>query len=204
MAKIIVSTAVLWLTLNIKVKEIFSRLGASEARPDDMSSAFGTLDSGIQYSDRVESADNVVRNINDQPLPESGDVVIVVAKLFYNGLQLNKDASSEVLQFSCTYKDDLDAKKGLNYSFERAVPASRNKTKSNRKTGASGSDSASDSEDTESLALSAVVASLEGLRYGVVRKVVVPAPLAFGDRGLSPFVPPGAPVMYELTMSKKR
>ena len=44
---------------------------------------------------------------------------------------------------------------------------------------------------------------ISGMKYNNRRKVVIPAYLAFGSDGLAPFIPSGAAVMYELTLTKK-
>ena len=41
---------------------------------------------------------------------------------------------------------------------------------------------------------------LDGLKIGGRRRIFLPAELAFSSRGLAPYVPPGAPVVLELSL----
>ena len=173
------------------------------------------LENGIEYTDSytVMGSSSTTSN-NDTP--KNGEEVIILAKLFYNGLQVNKGLPNEVIPFTCVQdKDDVKSHTFLRTSFSPLFV---------------------------DVPLEGLTSALVGLNYGVRRKATLPgkyrsisnlvlpillshllsissltptrcitflmtlhlsANLAFGSKGFAPYIPPGAAVMYEITVSPK-
>ena len=174
LAKIVVSAAVLYLSLNIRMKEIVGKLDYSDkSEPGANSDTPVIMSTGIQYTDSAPMlAGNDVTDASDL-IPRRGDEMILQAKLFYNGLQINKGNANTLLAFQC-----LDEKKYQEvYSLENL--------------------------NFKDVPLLGLKEAMSGLKYNTKRKASIPAYLAFGDEGLAPFIPGGAAVMYELILAKK-
>jgi FKBP-type peptidyl-prolyl cis-trans isomerase len=175
LAKIVVSAAVLYLSLNIRMKEIVGKLDYSDkSEPGANSDTPVIMSTGIQYTDSAPMlAGNDVTDASDL-IPRRGDEMILQAKLFYNGLQINKGNANTLLAFQC-----LDEKKYQEvYSVENL--------------------------NFKDVPLLGLKEAMSGLKYNTKRKAVIPAYLAFGNEGLAPFIPGGAAVMYELILAKKQ
>jgi hypothetical protein len=181
LAKVVVSTAVFLLSVQIKIKELTSQFNKDAAADSTSSTTTGSpmlLPNGIQYTDAVPA-------VASAPLsfPADGDEVVVVAKLFYNGLQVNKNAPTEALAFVCRRGSVVPADATATW-FEPRMTALM-------------------TDGDGRVPLTGIAAALAGLAYGTQRKAVLPSSLAFGSTGLPPYVPPGASVLCELTMTKK-
>ena len=82
-AKLVVGGAILWLTLNIKIKDIMEKLNASVNSNDKQN----VRQSRVVMSNGIEYIDSVTTNNEQQTFPINlNDEFIVNAKLFYNGL----------------------------------------------------------------------------------------------------------------------
>ena len=174
LAKVVVSTAVFLLSVQMKVKELTAKLKNDK---DATSAVNGPalLPNGIQYTDMMSSS-------VAPAFPADGDEVVVVAKLFYNGLQVNKNTPAEALAFVC-HRGSVVPADATSTWFEPVLM------------------SAIDAGGR--VPVTGIAAALSGMAYGTVRKAVLPSSLAFGATGLPPYVPPGASVLYELVMTRK-
>ena len=227
LAKFVVAAAVLLLTLNVKMKNVFSQLQLDKLSPATGRMRDGSvvrgpvlLENGIEYTDYV---------IADSSTPQKGDEVVVLAKLFYNGLQINKGLPNEVIPFICVQGDstntNTNSQSSSSHKFLRT----------------------SFSPIFADVPWEGLTSALIGLNYGVRRKAILPgrlshpcmfvyldlfiytqpkssyylslthipmlwlsclplsgpltANLAFGSKGFAPYIPPGAAVMYEITVS---
>ena len=92
LAKMVVSAAVLYLSLNIRMKEMVDKLDYSKKIENSNTGKPIIMSNGIQYTDFAFVIDktevNVLSEIN--AVPQRGDEMILLAKLFYNGLHVNK------------------------------------------------------------------------------------------------------------------
>lgn len=178
LAKMVVSAAVLYLSLNIRMKEMVDKLDYSN-KVDAANSNNGApiiMSNGIQYSDLtpvINKSDRGVLTEESTVAPKRGDEMILLAKLFYNGLQINKGNSNMLLSFLCLE----DGKYQEVYSLENS--------------------------NFKDVPLNGLKEAMSGMKYNNRRKAIIPAYLAFGTEGLAPFIPAGAAVMYELTLTKK-
>jgi hypothetical protein len=131
------------------------------------------MSNGIQYTDLSPLPMNIQEE-SESILPGRGDEIVLLSKLFYNGLQVNKGNSNAVLSFLCLE----DGKYQEVYSKENA--------------------------NYKNVPLNGIKEAMSGMKFNDRRKAIIPAYLAFGSEGLDPFIPPGAAVMYELTLTKKQ
>ena len=176
LAKMVVAAAVLYLSLNIRMKEMVDKLDYSNKSDGDVNNGRPIImPNGIQYTDLAPVIANrepsVLSEIN--VLPQRGDEMILLAKLFYNGLQVNKGNSNVLLSFLCVEEGKYQEVYSVENSNFKDVP------------------------------LTGLKEAINGMKYNNRRKVIIPAYLAFGSDGLAPFIPSGAAVMYELTLTKK-
>lgn len=177
LAKIVVSAAVLYLSLNIRMKEMADKFDYSkkvDAARNNMAPTI--MSNGIQYTDlqpTVSKSDSNILTEESIAAPKRGDEMMLLAKLFYNGLQINK-SESNMLTFQCLD----DGKYQEVYTVENS--------------------------NFKDVPLNGLKEAMKGMNYNMRRKAVIPAYLAFGDEGLAPFIPGGAAVMYELTLTKKQ
>ena len=188
LAKLVVSTAVLLLTINVKVNDLWDKLKLGKSNQVSLTGESGPvlLASGVQYTDYYEQSSDVYEE------PQVGDEVVVVMKLFFNGLQVNKDQATETLSFTCL--------------------GDENSSNESSSSGSSSSSSSSSGGSNRRFVAAArqpdgtpvgITSALSGMKYGVKRKALLPANLAFGEGGWAPYVPPGAAVLCEMTMSRK-
>ena len=132
------------------------------------------MSTGIQYTDSAPMLAGTDLTEDADLIPKRGDEMILQAKLFYNGLQVNKGNANTLLSFQC-----LDEKKYQEvYSLENL--------------------------NFKDVPLLGLKEAMSGLKYNTKRKAIIPAYLAFGEDGLAPFIPGGAAVMYELILAKKQ
>lgn len=177
LAKLVVSTAVIWLTINVKVKDLWGKLKLGKSEQGSTGEPGSVLlANGIQYTDYYELSSGGYDE------PRIGDDVVVVMKLFFNGLQINKDKASETLSFSCLQGEDGSRASSSSSSLRYVGAGER-------------------SPEGTPVGLTS---AMEGMKYGVKRKALLPANLAFGESGMAPYVPPGAAVLCEMTMSRKK
>ena len=144
LAKFVVATAVLLLTLNVKMKDVFSQLKLDKLSPGKMrDGSVGPLlfENGIEYTDYY-AADS------STDAPKNGEEVVVLAKLFYNGLQINKGLPNEVIPFTSVQGDN----NANSHTFLRT----------------------SFSPIFVDVPLAGLTNALTGLNYGVRRKAILP------------------------------
>jgi hypothetical protein len=144
LAKFVVATAVLLLTLNVKMKDVFSQLKLDTLSPGkrmrDGSVGPVLLENGIEYTDYYAE--------DNDTAPKIGEEVIVLAKLFYNGLQINKGLPNEVIPFTCVQGNgDTNGHTFLRTSFSSVFV---------------------------DVPLEGLTNALVGLNYGVRRKATLP------------------------------
>ena len=176
LAKMVVSAAVLYLSLNIRMKEMTEKLDYRGKNEKESNNDIPIImPNGIQYTDLSpvinNSEQNVLSEFNIEPA--RGDEMILLAKLYYNGLHINKGNDNLLLSFLCLENGKFQEVYSVENSNFKDVP------------------------------LNGLKEAMSGMKYNNRRKVIIPAYLAFGNEGLSPFIPGGAAVMYELTLSKK-
>jgi hypothetical protein len=186
LAKLVVSTAVLWLTINVKVKDFWDKLKLGKGDQGSTDAATGEsgpvlMANGVQYTDYYEQSSEVYE-------PEVGDEVVVVMKLFFNGLQVNKGKATETLSFTCLEGESSSRASSSDSSSSSSSSSSRRYVAAERP-----------AEGTPV----GLTSALSGMKYGMKRKALLPASLAFGESGLAPYVPPGAAVLCEMTMRRK-
>ena len=176
LAKLVVGAAVLYLSLNIRMKEMVDKLDYSNKVDSNINNGNPIImPNGIQYTDLapvISTAEpNVLSEMN--VTPQRGDEMILLAKLFYNGLQVNKGNNNQLLSFLCLEEGKYEEVYSVENSNFKDVP------------------------------LNGLKEAISGMKYNNRRKAIIPAYLAFGSDGLAPFIPSGAAVMYELTLTKK-
>ena len=173
MAKVVVSFAILYLTLTAKAQEVAAalqrKIGGDNSKSGDVlteqpGSAEDTLsgddlvvmDSGIAYSQtRLPSSNKA----------QAGGIASLRTRLVYNGVEIRQNTDNN-LPIVRTSPGDVATVDATGVSF--MVPS-----------------------------LGAVV---EGMPVGHSRRVAVPAALAFGAVGLSPLIPQNANVIFELEL----
>ena len=149
LAKFVVATAVLLLTLNVKMKDVFSQLNLEKLSPGKRmrdGSLMGPilLENGIEYTDSYTAGSTTSNN----DVPKNGEEVIILAKLFYNGLQINKGLPNEVIPFTCVRgNDNVNSHTFLRTSFSPVFV---------------------------DVPLEGLTSALLGLNYGVRRKATLP------------------------------
>jgi FKBP-type peptidyl-prolyl cis-trans isomerase len=177
LAKMVVSAAVLYLSLNIRIKEMADKLDYSnKVDAAKNNGAPVIMSNGIQYTDMVPIVTKSGENLLSEEAglaPKRGDEMILMAKLFYNGLQINKGSNNVLLSFMCLEDGKFEEVYSIENSNFTDVP------------------------------LNGLKEAMRGMNYNNRRKAIIPAYLAFGEEGLTPFIPGGAAVMYELTLTKK-
>ena len=153
LAKFVVATAVLLLTLNVKMKDVFSQLKLDKLSPAgkirDGSMGPVLLENGIEYTDYYAVGSSATSN---NEAPKKGEEVVVLAKLFYNGLQINKGLPNEVIPFTCV-QGGSNANNGQStHTFLRT----------------------SFSPVFVDVPMEGLTSALVGLKYGVRRKAILP------------------------------
>ena len=152
LAKFVVATAVLLLTLNVKMKDVFSQLKLDKLSPGKMrDGSMGPvlLENGIEYTDYYAGSSGTT---STNEAPKKGEEVVVLAKLFYNGLQINKGLPNEVIPFTCV-QGGSNANNGQStHTFLRT----------------------SFSPVFVDVPMEGLTSALVGLKYGVRRKAILP------------------------------
>ena len=161
-AKMIVSAAILYMTVQLNVEKAVAKW-----LPDGLG-----VDNIIDAADGVKFEDIY---IGDGDVLRAGNTFTADCKLFYNGLPIDipiGDISSASME---TYGSSENNRGNSILSTTFSVT------------------------DTNEKHLG-IMKGMEGLRVGGRRKIVVPPALAFGNRGLPPYIPPNANVLYDLKL----
>lgn len=120
MAQIVVSAAVLYLSLNIRFTEFLDKLDYKNQDEIDIPLI---MPNGIQYTDFAPIVPGQNTNSNSNITPNRGDEMILLAKLYYNGLQINKN-KNELISFLCVSEGNYKEVYSLENSDYKDVPLS--------------------------------------------------------------------------------
>ena len=133
---------------------------------------------GLGVDNIINAADGVKFEdiyLGEGELIREGNIFTADCKLFYNGLPVDMPTGNS---YSVTLNDGGDGKS----SDSNIIIASYS------------------TQDKDQEDLTGLMKGMKGLRVGGRRKIVVPPALAFGDRGLPPYIPPNANVLYDVKL----
>lgn len=179
LAKVVVSCAILWLTVTLKVQELYNQYGKGKDSSKTLTSGDGLeetatleaatisaaiasvdeqgmieLSNGIKYQD-ILIGDNMANRVDNK------SIYTLKLRLLYHGV--------EILQDGDIVKE-----------YQLVLNSQSNQLRYN----------------TVSLPVKGLYQSIDGLTIGGVRKIILPSKEAFGSSGYPPFIPADTAVMY--------